>query len=1401
MLEAEKNAAFEPFHVLSQFRNAGVLWLRFTLAPTPNSDAAQSLAQLDLGKQIPDQPQVWIKAPGREVQSIQPGSEGLYSLHGLMGGGEVYIRLEGMPGLWFTPLLITPAEAYSTLPRQITPLTLAALSVLLLLCFLRSMLEHGDWRFWAGVFASAALVQAIWGIPSTPHGRVLSSDMPGILAAGIALMLLPHVGRHIMRTRSNAPFTDVLLLVLALPGAALALLPLLPGMAWTARLVTLWPLGAALCLLPALGLRVCGVPGSGLFFLACLGMTAGTAVGLVGIGGALETPLYGMGPLLGVTFATLLIAAAAPRDRVEESDDENLQLHTSQPQAVKNPNAQPLLIKGQMPTPLGKNTGPHPATASGVWADQGAKGPNQLQNVHHLEEVLRPSLDHVLHEACLVDQCLDLPGKKIDLHDVENARRHADALVAATRELASQLTDIPRTLRKAESRRPAPVKENAAWAAFNLQRLVIQLIEEYREEAEAKGLALAWHIAPYVPFHYRGDSERLRDVLALLLSDAIRATERGSICLRVRRDEQSANPGHLLFNLVDTGLGAPPLQRNALALARMWELTSEHEGSLNIESSPQGMDISFTLRLVALGADNNELPVPPTENATVPAEPQFDRIIVASSVPLNRQLLAFYLEGQGQTIWEARDADEAVSLYQHTPTGLIVLDGHLPEDDIIAAVAHIRVLEGEYSLPTVPILALTLNEEQAERLHQAGCDHSLPLPVGRSEFRAMAMYLTNPSQERRQAKRRYAATHSFAIPKKTPEASPAPLNATHPATASSSRTFDSESLPPLHIGQPNAKEATPDNALVLPPAPAKGKGKATLENTGHPATDIAAPPLEKTAGEPSSTDKRSPERKGFDPSRVGAQKTAKKSWLSSLFSKPEPEPLHVETYSELDESVGTPVPVAKEEHENLGTTVPETAPVSTSPAQPGEAAEQANPGNNPLARFVKSPETAPAVPVFMNADDSVELGEPQPHARGQELPTLEAPRPASEQARTAAPASGAATASQSQGQSADLPEQKIQAAPTAPTLQAAQSKLPHSATEPALLAGLLPPWSQEDSDVLSVTQLGNVSASPVAFFAPLPSPGPTLNVPNPHAHAANVHVSASASNGPDAAPASVSDTSQGLIFVNPTPLLAPQLPLSDELPPAIPQENIPPVPALEPMPTSEKSEKTELVLNAPAQSEPEPELVLAAPLLTPEPLPATEENPEPTPENEPDTSESDISGAAEKKDEQEGESPAAEASFEHPSGQAAPLDSKPAGKLEMEREPAPVTARKPVPFLSLDPLRVKSAKGSGSDSDDDEDIVDLTEDQLIEPLLVQQIPELIRSLDAAMEHAHTAFANQDAWALSSAAARMADRAVAFGLHGLADLARCTEEAARHGDLESAGQLLPEVQAEIERNRR
>ena len=687
---------FSPYAVSVLSRETGALWLHLDLADV--KDSAPHTLWLNLGSQIPAGVSTWISADGRTWQSVQAESFGVYDLLSAGRQGQVLLRLNGLPGLWFSPALCSPHAVMDSPERLGHLFSLAALALLGFLCLLLSVTERGEGRFWTGVLAFAAMAQIGWGVPATPSGSVGTWSFPGMFAAGVALFMLPHAGRVLMRTRVASPFVDTLFLLFALPGACAAIVPLLPGMAWTARLLPLWPLAALLCLFPAVVLMFRGVQGGGPFTLACLSMGGGAVVSLWGLLHGLESPWWGLAVQAGEAAGLLFLASAAPhRDA---------------------PAPEPELSLDASPRRSGE-------TRANTYKDN---------SLAALRRAFRGTVEDLFDEACRLDLALSRAG--VDKKDKVDIMTHADAMTAAARRLSESALDLP----------SAAALPEASSQVFELRQVIQKVFASVFDEAEKKGLGLAWYVAPQIGQKFRGDAARLTSLLTLLLADAVRASSHGAVSLHVRRSAESTHPGHLQFTVSDNGEAAPPRGRQSALLARAWELASAHGGDLFVDSTPQGMELSFSMECTAMESDGvTERSMPPAEGRA-PAEGKI--VILASPDGLSRQLYAHYLSDMGCAIWEARDAEEAAALYAASPASLVVFDGALGEDDMVQGLAAIRMFEGEQSLPAAPFLLLARDDMQAERMAKAGCDESLLLPVVRKDLRAMTRWLLSPTSAR-----------------------------------------------------------------------------------------------------------------------------------------------------------------------------------------------------------------------------------------------------------------------------------------------------------------------------------------------------------------------------------------------------------------------------------------------------------------------------------------------------------------------------------------------------------------------------------------------------------------------------------------------------------------------------
>jgi signal transduction histidine kinase len=106
---------------------------------------------------------------------------------------------------------------------------------------------------------------------------------------------------------------------------------------------------------------------------------------------------------------------------------------------------------------------------------------------------------------------------------------------------------------------------------FCLVTIADDICELSAERAQSKGLHLAFSMDPTVPGSFMGDGGRVRQVVANLVSNAIKFTETGGVTVRLRvMGEQPQPPPHLgrivhmRVEVSDTGIGMTAVQKDRL---------------------------------------------------------------------------------------------------------------------------------------------------------------------------------------------------------------------------------------------------------------------------------------------------------------------------------------------------------------------------------------------------------------------------------------------------------------------------------------------------------------------------------------------------------------------------------------------------------------------------------------------------------------------------------------------------------------------------------------------------------------------------------------------------------------------------------------------------------------------
>jgi CheY-like chemotaxis protein len=270
---------------------------------------------------------------------------------------------------------------------------------------------------------------------------------------------------------------------------------------------------------------------------------------------------------------------------------------------------------------------------------------------------------------------------------------------------------------------------------FVLSEMVDSALSMEREKAEAKGLKLTATLDAALPQTIVGDATRIQDLLGHLVDNAIKFTHRGSVELKLTREDQV-----LKIEVHDTGIGIAPdrqarifesfhqvdsgLSRNypglGLGLALVQKLLALMGGEIAAESEPD-KGSTFTVRLPI------RLPAGSRDKATR-ASTGAPAILAVEDNPVGLRVLRHALKGRAVDVDTATDGAEAVRAAAARHYDLILMDLQMPQMDGLEATAAVRRLPG---YDNVPILALTANysDEIRQQCQQHGMQDFLSKPV------------------------------------------------------------------------------------------------------------------------------------------------------------------------------------------------------------------------------------------------------------------------------------------------------------------------------------------------------------------------------------------------------------------------------------------------------------------------------------------------------------------------------------------------------------------------------------------------------------------------------------------------------------------------------------------------
>lgn len=293
-------------------------------------------------------------------------------------------------------------------------------------------------------------------------------------------------------------------------------------------------------------------------------------------------------------------------------------------------------------------------------------------------------------------------------------------------------------------------------------QLLGDVVSLMRVRSTAKGLPLRLEYEGPIPATIETDVTRLRQILINLLGNAIKFTEIGDVCIRLRCSTTSEGRPMLECRIIDTGIGMTAETRarlfqpfsqadvsttrhyggTGLGLAISQRLARMLGGEIRVESEP-GQGSAFILLIDPGSLADVPMRVPSSEAlADSPPQPAARkaaaislpyRILLAEDGPDNQRLIAFHLRKAGAAVTVVDNGETAVeqalaAQRNGTPFHVILMDMQMPVLDGYGATRQLRA--ANYSQPIIALTAHAMTGD-LEKCLAAGCDDYATKPIER----------------------------------------------------------------------------------------------------------------------------------------------------------------------------------------------------------------------------------------------------------------------------------------------------------------------------------------------------------------------------------------------------------------------------------------------------------------------------------------------------------------------------------------------------------------------------------------------------------------------------------------------------------------------------------------------